>query len=157
MEKRGGEMKIKVEEQALIDDIEIIIYCHKHDKRVQKIIEQLEYTQKKIICKKNKEIYSLYLSDILYIESIDEKTFVYLQNDVYENAYKLYMLEEQLQHDGFIRISKSLLMNLDALKSVKALLNGKYEATLINGEKLVISRNYVKAFKKVFGIERGTL
>lgn len=157
MEKRGGEMKIKVEEQALINDIEIIIYCHKHDKRVQKIIEQLEYTQKKIICKKNKEIYSLYLSDILYIESIDEKTFVYLQNDVYENAYKLYMLEEQLQHDGFIRISKSLLMNLDALKSVKALLNGKYEATLINGEKLVISRNYVKAFKKVFGIERGTL
>lgn len=150
-------MKIKVEEQALINDIEIIIYCHKHDKRVQKIIEQLEYTQKKIICKKNKEIYSLYLSDILYIESIDEKTFVYLQNDVYENAYKLYMLEEQLQHDGFIRISKSLLMNLDALKSVKALLNGKYEATLINGEKLVISRNYVKAFKKVFGIERGTL
>lgn len=157
MVKRGGEMKIKVEEQALINDIEIIIYCHKHDKRVQKIIEQLEYTQKKIICKKNKEIYSLYLSDILYIESIDEKTFVYLQNDVYENAYKLYMLEEQLQHDGFIRISKSLLMNLDALKSVKALLNGKYEATLINGEKLVISRNYVKAFKKVFGIERGTL
>lgn len=157
MVKRGGEMKIKVEEQALINDIEIIIYCHKHDKRVQKIIEQLEYTQKKIICKKNKEIYSLYLSDILYIESIDEKTFVYLQNDVYENAYKLYMLEELLQHDGFIRISKSLLMNLDALKSVKALLNGKYEATLINGEKLVISRNYVKAFKKVFGIERGTL
>jgi DNA-binding LytR/AlgR family response regulator len=150
-------MKITVKEQSSCDEIDILITCQKHDESVQKLIEQLEYAQKKMICKKNKVIYSLFLSDILYIESIDEKTFVYVLNDVYETPYKLYMLEEQLKEDGFLRISKSCLMNLESLKCVRALLNGKYEATLINGEKLIISRSYMKVFKQAFGIERGIL
>lgn len=150
-------MKIRVEEHDTCDDVEIVIHCLKHDEKVQKVIDQLEYTQKKMICKKDKNIYSIYLSDILYIESIDEKTFVYAHDDIYEHSSKLYMLEEQFKNDGFLRISKSCLMNLDVLKSVRALLNGKYEATLINDEKLIISRSYMKAFKKAFGIERGIL
>ena len=145
-------MKIKVCVDESCQDVEIIIRCPKHDENVQKIINQLEMKQNKIVCKKDKQIYSLSLSDIYYIESIDEKSFVYTQDHVYESQDKLYMLEEQLKDDGILRISKSCLLNLDALKSVRALLNGKYEATLINGEKLIISRNYMKDFKKAFGL-----
>ncbi|WP_028043921.1 LytTR family DNA-binding domain-containing protein [Candidatus Stoquefichus massiliensis] len=150
-------MKIKVEEDAINDDIEVIIRCQSYDERVQKIINQLGYVQKKLNCKKDKEHCSIFLSDIFYIESIDEKTFIYAIDNVYESQEKLYMLENQLSDDGFIRISKSCLMNLDTLKSVKAMLNGKYEATLINDEKLIINRSYMRSFKKVFGIERGIL
>lgn len=150
-------MKIKVQEDAIENDIEVVIHCQQYDERVKKIIDQLGYVQKRLNCRKDKELCSIFLSDIFYIETIDEKTFIYALDDIYESHEKLYMLEERLSHDGFIRISKSCLMNLDTLKSVRALLNGKYEATLINDEKLIISRSYMKSFKKVFGIERGVL
>lgn len=145
-------MKIKVCVDESYQDVEIIIRCPQHDETIQKIVEQLDFKPNKIICKKEKQIYSFQISEIYYIESIDEKSFVYTQNDVYESQDKLYMLEEKLKDDGILRISKSCLLNLDALESVRALLNGKYEATLINGEKLIISRNYMKDFKKAFGL-----
>ena len=45
-----------------------------------------------------------------------------------------------------------MILNIHYLKSVKALFNGKYEAMLINDEKLIISRRYVSSFKKEFGL-----
>lgn len=63
---------------------------------------------------------------------------------------KLYELEKKLNSHGFIRISKSCLLNLEYLDHIRALLNGKYEATLLNQEKLIISRKYITDFKKAF-------
>lgn len=81
-----------------------------------------------------------------------KKTFLYTLNDVYEASQKLYELEQSLKSQGFLRISKSCILNLDYLQHVRALFNGKYEATLTNNEKLTINRSYVPAFKKAFGL-----
>lgn len=145
-------MKIIIEEDELCEDIKIIIRCSKNNKEVQKLIKILEGNEKKLQCKKDKEIYQIDMNEIYYIETIDEKTFVYLQDEVYENSHKLYELEDILKYDGFIRISKSCLVNLECLHHIKALLNGKYEATLLNQEKLIISRKYMSDFKKAFEI-----
>lgn len=144
-------MKITIEEKNTNDDVEIIIRHHK-SQDIQKILDYLENQEMTLICKKEKEIYQISCQDIYYIESIDEKTFVYLDDDVYENNYKLYELENMLEQDKFIRISKSTLLNIDYLDHVRALLNGKYEATLMNHEKVIISRKYMTNFKKAFGM-----
>lgn len=145
-------MKIIVDENIDYDEIEIIVKCQKQDEKIIKIIQFLETNNDTVLCKKNKEIYKIALDNILYIESIDEKTFVYVENQIFENSSKLYELENQLQNRGFVRISKSSILNLQYLKNVKALINGKYEVTLTNEEKLVVSRKYMPAFKKEFGI-----
>lgn len=85
-----------------------------------------------------------------YIESVDNKTFIYTERDVFENNFKLYELVERLKDTSFIRISKHLIVNIDYIQNVRALINGKFEALLTNGEKVIVNRHYVKAFKDKF-------
>ena len=130
-----------------------MIKCqNQNDEEIQRIIQNIQSLQTSLICKKEKAYLHIYLENILYIESIDEKTFLYTLNDVYEASQKLYELEQSLKSQGFLRISKSCILNLDYLQHVRALFNGKYEATLTNNEKLTINRSYVPAFKKAFGL-----
>ncbi|MBS5111183.1 MAG: LytTR family transcriptional regulator [Coprobacillus cateniformis] len=146
-------MKLIIEESDDYQENEIMIKCqNQNDEEIQRIIQNIQSLQTSLICKKEKAYLHIYLENILYIESIDEKTFLYTLNDVYEASQKLYELEQSLKSQGFLRISKSCILNLDYLQHVRALFNGKYEATLTNNEKLTINRSYVPAFKKAFGL-----
>ena len=71
--------------------------------------------------------------------------------EVFSSDKKLYELEEQFKDSSFVRISKACILNIDHLDSVKVLINGRLEARLLNGEKLIINRHYVSAFKKKLG------
>lgn len=146
-------MKLIIEESDDYQENEIMIKCqNQNDEEIQRIIQNIQSLQTSLICKKEKAYLRIYLENILYIESIDEKTFFYTIDDVYEASQKLYELEQNLQSQGFLRISKSCILNLEYLQHVRALFNGKYEATLTNNEKLTINRSYVPAFKKAFGL-----
>lgn len=146
-------MKLIIEESDDYQENEILIKCqNRNDEEIQRIIQNIQSLQTSLICKKEKAYLRIYLENILYIESIDEKTFLYTIDDVYEASQKLYELEQNLQSQGFLRISKSCILNLEYLQHVRALFNGKYEATLTNNEKLTINRSYVPAFKKAFGL-----
>ena len=146
-------MKLTIEQSSDNKEIEINIKCGQViDERLQKLIDQIRLYSFSIIAKKDKEIYQISLKDVYYIESIEEKTFVYLEKEVYEASLKLYELEEQLVNTSYIRVSKSIILNIEKLQSIKPLINGKLEATLKNQEKVLINRHYVPAFKKKFGI-----
>lgn len=146
-------MKLIIEESDDYQENEILIKCqNQNDEEIQRIIQNIQSLQTSLICKKEKAYLRIYLENILYIESIDEKTFLYTIDDVYEASQKLYELEQNLQSQGFLRISKSCILNLEYLQHVRTLFNGKYEATLTNNEKLTINRSYVPAFKKAFGL-----
>ncbi len=86
-------------------------------------------------------------NEILYIDSVDKHCFFYTQTDCFETQLRLYELEE-LMNDSFIRISKSCIVNLDKIKSLKADMGSRIIVTLENDEKLIISRQYNKAFKE---------
>lgn len=82
------------------------------------------------------------------MESVDDRTFIYLSGDCYETSHKLYELEEILNERRFIRISKSVIVNLLKIECVKPALNGRYLCHLKNGEDVIISRKYVHEFKE---------
>ncbi|MDE6602202.1 MAG: LytTR family transcriptional regulator DNA-binding domain-containing protein [Lachnospiraceae bacterium] len=81
------------------------------------------------------------------MESVERKTFFYTKDEVYLTDKKLYELEELLKEAGIVRISKSYLMNVDMLYRVRRLANSQLEATLTNGEKLIVARTYLKSIK----------
>ena len=144
-------MKFTIEQSSDNNEVEINIKCGQIiDEKLQKLIDQIRLYSFSIVCKKGKEIYQISLKD--YIESVEEKTFVYLEKEVYESNLKLYELEEQLKNPSYIRVSKSIILNIEKLQSVKPLINGKLEANLKNNEKILINRHYVPEFKKKFGI-----
>ncbi|MFQ6792450.1 MAG: LytTR family DNA-binding domain-containing protein [Thomasclavelia sp.] len=133
------------------NDLEIIIKCKQVDDQVKKIIDYFE-DKISIVGKINERVYQIDVNDIFYLEANEEKVFIYGFEKVYESNLRLYELEAKLENFNFIRISKSVILNLDKLVSVKAYLNGRYEALLINNERVIITRHYVSNFKHRFGM-----
>ncbi|MCR5250452.1 MAG: LytTR family transcriptional regulator DNA-binding domain-containing protein [Lachnospiraceae bacterium] len=97
------------------------------------------------------ESYMLGTNRIYYTESIDKRTYVYTKEECFETRYRLYELEDILGVN-FLRVSKSLVVNMRKIRSVKTELNGRMTAELLNGEKIVISRSYVKDLKRKLGV-----
>ena len=98
------------------------------------------------------ETHFINMKDVCYIESVDNLTFLYTDQLVFESKEKLYFFEERLLNTSFLRISKNILLNMDYLKSVLVLPNYKLEAKLLNLEKLVINRHYTKNIKAYLNI-----
>ena len=126
----------------------IKIGCHKVDSNVREIVHFIKSRQGSIDVKDGEMKYNIPIVDIFYVESVDDRTFIYLENDCYETAHKLYELEEILNERRFIRISKSVIVNLLKIDCVKPALNGRYMCHLKNNENVIISRKYVPEFKE---------
>ena len=108
--------------------------------------------QKTVTGQYNGEIYFLDYKDVIYFDTTDRKTFIYTAERVYETTLKLYQLEEMLNGTSFIRSGKSMILNIRKINSNGHTFSGKMIATLINGEKAEISRNYVPLLKEKLGI-----
>lgn len=124
------------------------IYCHKISDEVKEIVAYVKSRQGQLTGTLDERQFEIAVGDIFYIETVDNKTFMYTQNNVYETKQKLYELEELLRDKRFLRISKSTLLNLMKISSIKPALNGRFTAVLRSGEEMVISRKYVPQFKK---------
>lgn len=133
------------------NELEIVIRCNNIDDEVRRIIALFEEKQV-IIGKLDNRSYQIKVDDIYYLEANEDRMFIYCKDKVYETSLRLYELEDTLDPRMFVRISKSILLNLNKLASVRAMLNGRYEAYLINDEQLIITRHYVSGFKEKFGM-----
>lgn len=146
-------MKLHIEQSDAIKETEIIIRCGSMmDDRLRRLIRQVQMYSFSLTGKREGESYQLAPEDIYYIESVEDRTFLYTAKDMYESALRLYELEEKLQGTDLMRVSKSVILNVGILRSVRPLLNGKFEATLLNGEKVLVSRHYLAAFRERFGV-----
>lgn len=124
------------------------IHCHKISDEVKEIVAFVKSRQGQLTGVIDDRQYEVPVGDVFYIEAVDNKTFIYTQNNVYETRQKLYELEELLKSKRFLRISKSTLLNMMKISSIKPALNGRFTAVLHSGEETIISRKYVPQFKK---------
>lgn len=141
-------MKLFLEEDKSIKEAIVHVRYHVLDQKLKQVIEWIKTSNVQLDAKNGDEVFRLATEDIYYIESVDNRTFFYKQNEVYESNEKLYELEEKLVDTSFIRINKSTLVNMNVVVSVRALANYRLEATLENGEKVLINRHYMKQVKQ---------
>lgn len=141
-------MVIKTEQDLSCNDIEVLIRYAKINKRVKRLITLIRSFDTRIKCKEENTERYVNVSDIFYIESVDKRTFIYLEKNVLRTDYRLYKLAENLADLGFVQISKSCILNINALESIKPLINSRMEATLKNGERLHITRKYLDNIKQ---------
>lgn len=146
-------LRIHINEDNSTEDIDIVINCKKTDERILKIVSMLSAFDRKITGVKNNQTYILDVSKILYIDTVDKKTFFYTKNDVYETPFKLYELEEQLEYSDFFRAGKSIIINFNHIKALKPDIDGRILVTMSNDERLFVSRQYAHIIKnKLEGI-----
>ena len=141
-----------VNEQLGIQEIEIIINCSSKDETVQKIVSSLSVIDMKLTCRKDDEIFQLDPANILYIESVDRKTFLYTEQQIFETERRLYELEAYLENCSFFRASKAIIINLQRVQSLRPELGARLLLTMDNKEKIVVSRKYAKTIKNALGV-----
>lgn len=150
--ERGKKMKLFLQEDKSLRETIIEITYNVLDRRVEKLMEIVRSSEIQLEGKKDGLLFSLDIQDLYYMESVDQRTFLYKEKQVFESSERLYALEEKLAQTSFIRINKSTLLNMDYLKCVQPLSNYRLEATLANDEKLIISRHYLKKVKQYLKI-----
>ena len=131
---------------------EIVINCYEINDEVLQIVEKLKKSETVLLGSKDSEMFQIELKDIYYIESVDNKTYICMQKNVFESKLKLYEIEELIRNTKLFRCSKAMILNLAKIRSVSPSVNGRFEAKLLNGESVIISRQYVPSLKKLLGM-----
>lgn len=124
------------------------IHCHAVSDEVREIVAFVKSRQGQLTGSIEDRQYEIAVTDLYYAESVDNKTFLYTKDAVYETKRKLYELEDLLRDKCFLRVSKSLLLNLMKIRAIQPALNGRFTAVLQTGEEVMISRKYVPELKK---------
>ena len=131
-------MQIEVEIREDAAEPVVTIKCRERTALIDRLISALQIIDRQmmVLCEGN--ITPLDLGEILYIESVDGTCFVYTKEKVYESSDKLYELEERLEAYMFVRISKSVIVNLEHIQSIKSWLNRRLIITMENEEQLIV-------------------
>lgn len=147
-------VKIKIIIEKIPDGVEpeIIIKCNEVDDSFMQLIHSIKSTSKKLVGLIDSRMHIVEPSDVYYFEAVDNKVFIYCKEKVFESKLKLYEIEKIYENGDFFRASKSTILNIAKINSVRPLFYGRFEALLLNGEKVVISRQYVPVLKRKLGL-----
>lgn len=143
--------------QSLKKEERIDIYYSEMTPALQKIISVIKNEKPVIYGIKEEEKILLNIDNILYIDTVDRRTFAYTATEVYQITKNLSALEEELKTFGFIRINKSNIINIYAIQKIKPEPNMRISAILKNGEKLQINRGYKRSFEEYLKMIRNTV
>lgn len=88
------------------------------------------------------------IAEILYFEADAEQVFAYTEKEIFQVRQRLYQVETLSSAAGIMRVSKSHLVNLRKIQSVRTALNSRLYAKMANGEEVLVSRKYAPIFKE---------
>lgn len=145
-------MRITIDERESAQDIEVGIVCKKVDRRVLDIVARLRMLDWKITGFHEGSTHIVNAEDVLYVESVDKRTFFYTIDSAYETPLRLYEIEQQLGDCNFLRVAKGCLVNFGKISSLRPDINGRIIATMEGGDRIAISRQYAPEVKRKLGI-----
>ena len=129
------------------------IHCREVTSETERLERYISRFDERLTASENGSTYNVQIDEILYIASVDKKTFLYTKGHVLQTEKRLYELEELLDEKTFFRCSKSVIVNLNKITKLKPEVTRNILATLTNGEVIVISRRNVKALKELIGLD----
>ena len=141
-------MKLSVEQIPIKSEEEVIVRCYSEKAKWVDAIRSVTAGELTINATADEKVYRIKLSDVFYFEIVEGKSFLYCQQSVFECKQKLYEFEKLCRNSMLFRCSKSMILNADKIKYVRPSVSGRFEATLTNDEKVIISRQYVSELKR---------
>lgn len=151
-------MKIVVNQDPSCPKTEIIVNCRQADEDLLKLIAMLRVYQQKLAGILEGEQHLLDVKEVLYIDTVDKKTFLYTEKGVYQSALRLYELEDALKEMDFFRAGRSTILNFCRIRSLRPELGRRWLGAMDNGEQVWVSRQYAGELKeKLKQVERSLL
>ncbi len=147
-------MKLFLREDKQLRETEVEIRYRIKDEEVDAVISAVNSSSDVIIgIKDNGDSERLYVAKILYFEAVDRYVFAYGNAGVYRVRKTLYDIEDCLRDKSFVRISRSTIVNINAVRTISPEDSRRVRLCLKNGEYLVVARSYVKDFKAAIGMK----
>ena len=106
-------MKVEVKNDLDSGPVFVEIHCTDITDDVNKLERYIKRYKAAIPATADGERVNLATEAILYIESVDKRTFIYTENRVLMTEKRLYELEEVLDKRDFFRCSKSTIIHLN--------------------------------------------
>lgn len=91
---------------------------------------------------------SIDIRDIDLIQAYGNEVYTMIKGVRVDFQFKLYQILEKLEPYGFIRISKSEIVNIASIEAVASGFNGKLILTLKNRQEAEVNRSFKKEFLK---------
>jgi len=110
------------------------------------------YQQETFIGEYNSSFEIIHYKKIIFIESFGHEIKLHTNEKSYSIREKLYEVEGILSDKSFVRINKSQIANIDAIKQINPTFNSKIILLMKNDESLIVTRNYAPIFKRSIGL-----
>lgn len=137
---------IKTHEPKLNENY-LEIHYGNMNKETEDMIAYLE-SKNVLIGKNETESRLIKPAEIYYCEIVDRKCYAYLKDEVWNLEEGLSELTERYEMHGFVRISKSMVVNIYKVKQIEADFNMRMKLILLNEETIVMNRSYRNDFFK---------
>jgi len=132
-----------------------IVFESKEIKTLLQIIEKLSHTAQsdKVIGYDDEIMYISNTKDILYFEAKDSSVYYRTSSQELKIREKLFEVEMRLSGDKFIRISRSIIINIDKVSSIAPWFNRRLIIAFDEIDTTVeVSKKYVSDFKRFLGM-----
>ena len=86
--------------------------------------------------------------EILFLESVDDRLYAYTSDKVVRIDGTLSSFMNENGEEIFFRCSKSVVINVNRVMSLKSLSSNRIDATMEGGEHIIISRRYASEFRR---------
>lgn len=106
----------------------------------------------KIAIQADERIFVIALSDILYISVDNGASHIITKQQQIDTNETLTHLESRLNSRLFFKTHRSFIVNREAIQEVQPWFNNTYQVTVKNGDKIPVSRSYVKQLKEEIGL-----
>ena len=141
-------MKIRIE-QISEGETEVVLRFREKTREVEELLAYLNKRSRVLLCRKDGEDVLVKPSDVIYLESVDGTTYAYTAEDVLQTNVSLAGTEAEYAGDGFLRCSKSMVINVYHIERLRSEAGNRIDAQMTGGEHVIISRRYAKALRRI--------
>lgn len=146
-------MKVNVEIDKNIKEVEILIKTYEMNETVNDIIQKLsEVTPKLLVGFIDNRVIVIDAADIIRAYTGEKKVFAVTSKTEYLMKIPLYEVMERLNQNQFVRISNTEIINLKKVVEFDLSFSGSICVKLSNGDISYVSRRFVAQIKRLLGI-----
>lgn len=123
-----------------------------NSKRVLETIGDIAESIQRIAVKEGSEIKIIPATQIRYLEAYDDYVKIFTSEKMYLKKQTLSFYERSLSQDSFIRIHRSIILNLSELSKIEQAEKDNHWVILKDNSRLSVSRSGYQKLKQVLGI-----
>jgi two-component system response regulator LytT len=144
-------MKLSFETDKTLNETYVKVISDSYTEEIGNLmnyIEGYENSDKMLSIKESDTVHILRQEEIQAIEVLGGDVKIFSLKEEFTIKERLYKIVERLNKRDFVRVSKSSVININALVKLETYFSGTMIAILRNGQKVTVTRTYLSDLKK---------